>query len=48
MLAQSELLDGEVREVLRRDSWTESKVSDGGTASARVAEQLEAAERLLA
>jgi argininosuccinate lyase len=48
MLAQSELLDGEVREVLRRDSWIESKVSAGGTASARVAEQLEAAERLLA
>jgi argininosuccinate lyase len=47
MLAQSELLDDEVREVLRRESWTESKVSEGGTASARVAEQLEAAERLL-
>ncbi len=47
MLAQSELLDDEVREVLRRESWTESKVSEGGTASARVAEQLEAAERLI-
>ncbi|MFM9127963.1 MAG: argininosuccinate lyase, partial [Solirubrobacterales bacterium] len=47
MLAQSELLDAEARELLRRESWTESKVSEGGTASARVAEQLEAAERLL-
>ncbi len=47
MLAQSELLDAEVREVLRRESWTESKVSEGGTSSSRVAEQLEAAERLL-
>ncbi|MFM8561835.1 MAG: argininosuccinate lyase [Solirubrobacterales bacterium] len=47
MLARSELLDAEARELLRRESWTESKVSEGGTASARVAEQLEAAERLL-
>lgn len=47
MLAQSDLLDAEVREVLRRESWTESKVSEGGTSSSRVAEQLEAAERLL-
>ena len=47
MRAHSELLDAEAREVLRRESWTESKVSEGGTASARVAEQMEAAERVL-
>lgn len=47
LLACSELLDSEARDVLRRESWTESKLSEGGTASARVAEQLAAAERLL-
>jgi len=47
LLAHSEHFDEEAREVLRRESWTESKVSEGGTASARVAEQLDAAARLL-
>jgi argininosuccinate lyase len=43
----SPLLDGEVREVLAQRSWLESKVSEGGTASARVAEQLAAARAQL-
>jgi argininosuccinate lyase len=46
--AASPHLDGEVREVLAQRSWLESKVSEGGTSSARVAEQLEAARALLA
>jgi argininosuccinate lyase len=38
----------EVYELLRRpDSWVESKVSAGGTARARVGEQMEAAQELL-
>jgi argininosuccinate lyase len=45
--AASPHLDGEVREVLAQRSWLESKVSEGGTASARVAEQLAAARELL-
>jgi argininosuccinate lyase len=44
----SEHLDGEVAEVLARQSWLESKVSEGGTALPRVREQLEAARALLA
>ena len=36
-------LDGEFYDVLARRSWLESKVSEGGTASARVREQLERA-----
>jgi argininosuccinate lyase len=40
-------LDGEVRDVLAQRSWLESKVSEGGTSSARVAEQLAAARALL-
>jgi argininosuccinate lyase len=36
------------RELLTADSWLESKVSEGGTASARVSEQLAAARRALA
>jgi argininosuccinate lyase len=40
-------LDGEVRDVLAQRSWLESKVSEGGTSSARVAEQLVAARALL-
>ena len=43
----SELLDGSYYEVLHPDRWLESKVSPGGTASARVAEQLDAAKRVL-
>ncbi|HEX8204695.1 MAG TPA: argininosuccinate lyase, partial [Solirubrobacteraceae bacterium] len=35
-------------EVLARSSWLESKVSEGGTASARVREQLELARAALA
>jgi argininosuccinate lyase len=45
--AASPHLDGEVREVLSQSSWLESKVSEGGTSSARVAEQLAAARELL-
>jgi argininosuccinate lyase len=37
---QSELLDEEYYAVLERSSWLESKVSEGGTALARVREQL--------
>jgi hypothetical protein len=36
-----------VRAVLSQDSWLESKVSEGGTSSPRVAEQLKAARALL-
>jgi argininosuccinate lyase len=45
--AASPHLDGEVREVLSQSSWLESKVSEGGTSSARGAEQLAAARELL-
>jgi argininosuccinate lyase len=48
LLAHSELLDDEVSVVLHRSSWLESKVSEGGTASARVREQLAAARALVA
>jgi len=44
--AQSELLaenETELRELLTQESWLESKVSEGGTAIARVKEQLELA-----
>ena len=41
--AASPHLDGEVRDVLAQRSWLESKVSEGGTSSARVPEQLAAA-----
>jgi argininosuccinate lyase len=44
----SELLDDSYFEVLASGQWLESKVSAGGTASARVAEQLEAARVALA
>ena len=50
LAAQSELLGahaGEFRSVLESSSWLESKVSQGGTASARLAEQLALAERVL-
>ena len=39
----SELLDDSFYQALRPERWLESKVSAGGTASARLAEQLEAA-----
>jgi argininosuccinate lyase len=45
--AASPHLDGEVRDVLSQRSWLESKVSEGGTSSARVTEQLAAARALL-
>ncbi|MGA9874422.1 MAG: argininosuccinate lyase [Solirubrobacteraceae bacterium] len=53
LAAQSELLDdtpegaGEYYKVLARDSWLESKVSMGGTALARVREQLASARAIL-
>jgi argininosuccinate lyase len=50
LAAQSELLgahEAEFREVLAQSSWLESKVSEGGTSSARLAEQLELARRVL-
>jgi argininosuccinate lyase len=50
LAAQSELLgkhEAEFREVLESSSWLESKVSEGGTSSARLAEQLSLAERAL-
>jgi argininosuccinate lyase len=46
----SELLAGEgegFREVLAQGSWLESKVSEGGTSSARLAEQIAAARAVL-
>jgi len=46
--SHSELLDDEYYEVLAGNSWLESKVSAGGTASVRVAEQLDAARAALA
>ena len=45
---QSQLLDSSYYEVLGGDAWIESKVSAGGTGSARVAEQLAAARAALA
>jgi argininosuccinate lyase len=47
LAVHSEHLDGEVGEVLSQRSGLESKVSEGGTASARVREQLAAARALL-
>jgi argininosuccinate lyase len=48
-LAQAhDLLDADVYEVLARESWLESKVSEGGTALVRVREQLERAREALA
>jgi argininosuccinate lyase len=43
----SEHLDEQVYDVLAKDSWLESKVSEGGTSLARVREQLVAAKALL-
>jgi argininosuccinate lyase len=45
--AHSEHLDAEVYDVLAQRSWLESKASEGGTALARVREQLAAARALL-
>ncbi|HWV87695.1 MAG TPA: argininosuccinate lyase [Capillimicrobium sp.] len=44
----SEHLDEEARELLEQSSWLESKASEGGTASGRVREQLDAARAALA
>jgi argininosuccinate lyase len=46
--AASELLDDEYYAVLAESSWLDSKVSEGGTALARVREQLAAARTALA
>ncbi len=43
----SDRLDDEYYEVLANGSWLESKVSEGGTSSARVREQLERARAVL-
>ena len=43
----SEHLDAQVYDVLAKDSWLESKLSEGGTSLARVREQLAAAKALL-
>jgi len=48
LASHSELLDDEYYEVLAGERWIESKLSAGGTASARVAEQLAAARQALA
>ncbi|MEJ7876392.1 MAG: argininosuccinate lyase [Solirubrobacterales bacterium] len=45
--AETELLDEEFYEVLAGERWLESKTSAGGTASARVAEQIAAAREVL-
>ncbi|HEX3693139.1 MAG TPA: argininosuccinate lyase [Solirubrobacteraceae bacterium] len=47
LFADAEAL-ADYRRVLARDSWLESKVSEGGTALARVREQLDEARRVLA
>jgi argininosuccinate lyase len=50
LAAHSELLAehaAQFREVLQQSSWLESKVSEGGTSSARLAEQLDAARAVL-
>ncbi len=45
---ESEHLDPEARALLEQASWLESKDSEGGTASARVRDQLDAARAALA
>jgi argininosuccinate lyase len=47
LAAHSELLDDEYYSVLDEGAWLDSKVSHGGTAAARVDEQLAAAHRVL-
>jgi argininosuccinate lyase len=44
---RSEHLDGSFYEVLRRESWLESKRSEGGTGSAALARQIELARETL-
>ena len=51
LAAHSDILaahEDEYRAVLAQDSWLESKISEGGTALARVREQLELARAALA
>ena len=45
--AFSDSLDDEYYEVLSSRSWLESKVSESGTASSRVRDQIESARALL-
>jgi len=47
LAAAHEALDAEVYDVLEQASWLESKISEGGTALARVREQLERARAVL-
>jgi argininosuccinate lyase len=50
LAAHSELLaahSAELQEVLQQSSWLESKISEGGTATVRVKEQIELARRTL-
>jgi argininosuccinate lyase len=50
LVEHSQLLaehSAQFREVLRQSSWLESKVSEGGTSSARLAQQLDAARAVL-
>jgi argininosuccinate lyase len=47
LAAAHEALDAEVYDLLEQSSWLESKVSEGGTALARVREQLEQARAVL-
>ena len=50
LAGQSELLaanEEQFREVLSSSSWLESKISEGGTSSTRLAEQVELARRTL-
>jgi argininosuccinate lyase len=47
LAGHSELLDDDYYEVLREGAWLDSKLSAGGTSSARLAEQLDAARRSL-
>ena len=48
LAAHSDRLDDEYYAVLSNGSWLESKVSEGGTASARLSEQLQRARAVLA
>jgi len=48
LAAHSDRLDDEYYTVLSNGSWLESKVSEGGTASARLSEQLQRARAVLA
>jgi argininosuccinate lyase len=47
LATHSELLDDDYYDALRHGAWLDSKVSAGGTASARLTEQIEKAERVL-